>query len=300
MSNIRAFGYAGFTARDVEAWKTFGRDVLGLELSEVADDGSLVFRVDAYKRRIVIHPGEVDDIAYAGWEVADARRLDKVRAALRAHGVPFEDATTAEAAARDVVEMIRFSDPEGLALEVFYGATEMNHKPFRSPLGRPPFITGEQGLGHFVLAAKEYEKLVAFYQEVLEFKISDYNDLHLPGLPFPGHLTFFHVNPRHHSLAIGNFPVGRRMNHLMLETESMVEVGLALERAKAAGAHIFLDLGQHTNDKVVSFYVTTPSGWAVEIGWGSITIDDDIWHVTHHLEPSIWGHHFSPPPRPNH
>lgn len=299
MSDIRAFGYAGFTARNIEAWKSFGPDVLGLELSEVGKDGSLVFRADGYKRRLVIHPGDVDDIAYAGWEVADAQRLGKIRAALRAHDVPFEEATKAEAAARDVVEMIRFSDPDGLALEVFYGATELNHKPFRSPLGRPPFITGEQGLGHLVVAANDYGRLVDFYKDVLEFRISDYNDLNLPGLPFPGHLTFFHVNPRHHSLAIGNFPVGRRMNHLMLEVESMTEVGLALKRAEEAGAHIFLSLGQHTNDKVVSFYVMTPSGWSVEIGWGSITIDDDIWHVTHHPEPSIWGHQMSLPPRPN-
>ena len=57
-----------------------------------------------------------------------------------------------------------------------------------------------------------------------------------------------------------------------------------------------MDLGRHCNDQVISFYVVTPSGWAIEIGWGGLHIDDDIWHVTHHTETSIWGHNFSMPP----
>jgi len=298
MTAIRALGYVGYTATNLPAWKDFGQNVLGLQLAQEEPDGTLVFRADGYKRRIAIHPGERDDIAYAGWEVADAERLEIVRQVLREAGVPFEEASREEARARDVIAFIRLRDAEGLQTEVFYGATELNNDPFRSPLGRPGFITGQQGLGHLVLAADDYQGLTQFYREVLGFRISDYNGLTIPGLPYEAELTFFHVNPRHHSLAIGNFPVGRRFNHIMLEVESMFEVGLAYDRAKKHGAHIMLELGQHTNDKVVSFYVVTPSGWAVEIGWGSILIDDEIWHVTHHPAPSSWGHTFSPPPRP--
>jgi 2,3-dihydroxybiphenyl 1,2-dioxygenase len=300
MTAIRALGYAGYTATDLPAWKAFAQGVLGLQLGEEGPDGTLYFRADSYKRRIVIHPGETDDIAYAGWEVADAERLEAVRKMLNDAGVPFDEASREDAKARDVIAYIHFKDPEGLRIEVFYGATELNHDPFRSPLGRPGFITDQQGLGHLVLAAKDYQGQTDFYHRVLGFKISDYNGLSVPGLPFEGELTFFHVNPRHHSLALGNFPLPRKFNHLMFEVESMMEVGLAYDRAKASGAHILMELGQHTNDKVVSFYVVTPSGWSVEIGWGSITIDDEIWHVTHHPQPSAWGHKFTLPPRPGH
>lgn len=297
MSLIRALGYVGFNTAKKEAWRDFASQVLGLQVSEELDDGSLVLRADSYKRRIFLHPGGEEDIVYTGWETVDAAALQALRAQLKASGVSFEEGGSELARRRSVLELIRFRDVDGNLVEAFYGATELNHDPFRSPLGRGGFVTGEQGLGHVVYATEDYQGQVKFYHEKLGFKISDYNDLALPHFP-NGHLTFFHVNPRHHSLALGNFPLGRRFNHLMLEVESLDEVGFAHERAQAAGAHIMLSLGKHTNDKVVSFYVATPSGWSVEIGWGSIHIDDEIWHVTHHPAPSMWGHKFSPPPRP--
>ncbi|MDN7754859.1 VOC family protein [Burkholderia gladioli] len=298
MSLIRALGYVGFTASRLDAWRHFATEVLGLQLGEALEDGSLVLRADSYKRRVFLHRGDDDDLRYTGWETSNADTLEDVRARLQAQGVAFWEGGAELAKERAVLELIQFRDADGNAVEVFYGATEVNHDPFRSPVGGGSFVTGPQGLGHVVYAASDYEAQVQFYREKLDFKISDYNDLHVPGLPHAGHLTFFHVNRRHHSLALGNFPVGRRFNHLMLEVANLDDVGLAYERAKKAGAHILLDLGSHTNDHVFSFYVLTPSGWAVEIGWGGVRIDDEIWHVTHHPKPSIWGHAFNPPPRP--
>ncbi|MCO7636633.1 VOC family protein [Pseudomonas sp. S 311-6] len=297
MSLIRALGYVGFETAKQAEWKQFATDVLGLQVSEEQADGTLILRADSYKRRVFLHPGSSEDIAYAGWETVDAQALENVRRQLSAKGVPFTEGGRELAQERSVIELIRFSDADGNLIEAFYGATELNHDPFRSPVGRGPFVTGEQGLGHVVYAADDYEAQVRFYHETLGFKISDYNDLNVPGAP-AGHLTFFHVNPRHHSLALGNFPIGRRFNHLMLEVASMDDVGYAYDRARRAGAHIFIDLGRHTNDQVFSFYVLTPSGWAVEIGWDSIHIDDEIWHVTHHPAPSSWGHQVHIPPRP--
>ena len=139
-----------------------------------------------------------------------------------------------------------------------------------------------------------------FYHETLGFKISDTSDL--PDGPRvagqPPHLTFLHVNPRHHSLALCTLMMaGKHMNHFMLEAASVDDVGRAYERAKKAGAHIMMDFGRHTNDQMLSFYVRTPSGWMVEYGWGGIRIDDDAsWRITQHTHPNVWGHNFTPPP----
>ena len=75
-----------------------------------------------------------------------------------------------------------------------------------------------------------------------------------------------------------------------LETPTLDDVGFALERAQAAGTPIASSLGRHTNDRMVSFYASTPAGFEVEFGFGALEVDDAVWRVTRHDAPSIWGH----------
>jgi 2,3-dihydroxybiphenyl 1,2-dioxygenase len=294
MRGIDTLGYVGFTTQNIEAWRTFAPKVLGLQITEELEDGALVLRADQHRRRVIIHPGEAEGVSYFGWECRGPEDLENVRQALRANNVSFEDASASDAAQRAVKEMIRFRDADGLLIEAYFGPSLMVHDPFVSPVGARPFVMGEQGLGHVVLATGKYHEQIAFYEDVLSFKISDYLDLPGPNCE----AVFLHVNQRHHSLALVDMsPAHGIFHHLLLEMSSLDEVGFAYERAKEAGAHILMDLGRHVNDNMFSFYVTTPSGWSVEIGWGGILIDDDTWHVTHYPTNSSWGHTFSMPPR---
>jgi hypothetical protein len=49
-------------------------------------------------------------------------------------------------------------------------------------------------------------------------------------------------------------------------------------------------LGRHSNDRMVSFYAQTPSGFDVEYGWGGRLIDDATWTVTEIEHGTLWGH----------
>ena len=294
MSGIDTLGYIGFTARDISAWKTFAPEVLGLQIAQELEDGSLVLRADLHQRRIIIHPGERDDIAYVGWECRSSGDLNQLRDALRAAQVPFDEVERQAANDLGVREMIRFHDLDGVLIEAHYGPTLLANQPFVSPVGAHPFVTQEQGLGHLVLATGRYQQQIDFYEQVLRFKRTD--SLIIPGIN--AEAMFLRVNERHHSLAIVDMPPthGLRLHHILLEVSSLDEVGFAYTRAKAAGAHILIDLGRHVNDNMFSFYVLTPSGWSVEIGWGGIQIDDETWHVTHYPTNSSWGHEFHMPP----
>lgn len=294
MSGIDTLGYIGFTARDISAWKKFAPEVLGLQIGHELEDGTLVLRADLHQRRIIIHPGDHDDVAYVGWECRSAEDLERVRDSLRAAGVAFEEVPVEQAQGCAVREMIRFRDLDGVTIEAHYGPTLLANQPFVSPVGARPFLTQEQGLGHLVLATSRYQEQNDFYQRVLGFKRTD--SLIIPGINCEA--MFMRVNERHHSLAIVDMPPshGPRVHHILLEMNSLDEVGFAYSRAKAAGAHILIDLGRHVNDNMFSFYVLTPSGWSVEIGWGGIQIDDETWHVTHYPTNSSWGHEFRMPP----
>ena len=83
----------------------------------------------------------------------------------------------------------------------------------------------------------------------------------------------------------------KRINHFMLECNSLLDVGIGRDLCTQRGVPIGIDLGCHMNDRMVSFYLANPSGFAVEYGWGGRVIDDSVWQVEHYdTVESIWGH----------
>jgi 2,3-dihydroxybiphenyl 1,2-dioxygenase len=292
---IAALGYVGLAVTDLAAWRRFATEILGLQAVD-RSDGSIDLRMDAHAMRLRLIRGETDDVAYVGWEVRDDAALERLKGELRSRDVAVEDGTAADAALRRVAGLIRFADPEGLALEAYFGPLQRADDPFVSPLG-VRFKTGPQGLGHVVLAARDVKAQERFYRDVLGFKLSDYIHTEVvPGRPID--LTFMRCNGRHHSLALVGLPPKKKLQHLMIEVQSIDDVGRALYRCMDAGQHISLTLGRHSNDDMFSFYPLSPSGFDIEYGWAGLEVDDDTWHVLTHDTNSAWGHRYQRPPRP--
>ena len=82
----------------------------------------------------------------------------------------------------------------------------------------------------------------------------------------------------------------------MLEANSLDDVGRAYDIVKEREYPIALTLGRHTNDRMTSFYLHTPSGWLIEYGWGGLQIDDSDWEVKFYNSPKVWGHVGQSPP----
>jgi hypothetical protein len=59
---------------------------------------------------------------------------------------------------------------------------------------------------------------------------------------------------------------------------------------KQLGFQMALAVGQHTNDKELSYYAMTPSGFEWEVGWDPIVVDEETWEPTTHRGISSWGH----------
>ena len=288
MSEIARLGYLGFEVSDLAAWQAFATDVLGLEAGAPTASGALPLRMDELERRILLHEGPGDDLAYAGWEVRDEPSLRALAGRLEAAGVAVREGSAADAAERGVATLLRCADPNGNAVELFVGprvATE----PFRSSRLLSGFVTGEQGLGHFVLVTKSLRETDRFYRELLGLRLSDRIQTRLGGV-LPVDIVFLHANPRHHSLAFAEAPLPKRMHHFMLQVGSIDDVGRAYDRCLDAGVPIAQTLGRHPNDRMLSFYARTPSGFDVEYGWGAREVDDATWQVRVYGELSEWGH----------
>lgn len=290
MTSVTQLGYLGLSVRDVNEWERFAANILGLQPNGRDPDGSLFLRMDEYHHRFTVHPNGNDDLAYIGWEVATEQAMAAMAEQLRQAGVAVHAGTTAEAEARRVAGLIKFADPSGIPSEIFYGPLVTFDRPFQSVRPIAGFKTSGQGLGHFVIAVDDFDRSLTFYRDVLGMRISDF----VRFSPAPNvklNVAFFHCNPRHHTLAFWAMPQApKRLHHFMLQLNTLDDVGSTYYLCQDQQVPITMNLGKHTNDHMVSFYLRTPSGFAVEYGWGAREVDDATWQVQVHTAGSIWGH----------
>ncbi len=287
---VSSLGYAVIEAKDPAAWRSFGANVLGL-MPVDAPDGGVRFRMDDRPFRIAVVPGTEDRFIAAGWELPSTAAFDTLVKALTAAGVAVEHGTAADAADRKVRALVRCQDPSGNRLEIYHGRV-LDYAPFVSPVGVSGFVTGNMGLGHVVLPAPKVEQTRMFYKTVLGFGATD--EMRVPtGVPdHPGlALYFLHCdNPRHHSVALFEADIPGGLVHLMLEVKSFDDLGRGIDRCKQHGAPLSISLGRHSNDRMVSVYIKTPSGFDVEYGWDGWQVDWSDYVPTKSEIFSLWGH----------
>jgi 2,3-dihydroxybiphenyl 1,2-dioxygenase len=276
---VRALGYVGVETVDPDPWADFGPNVLGLEISRRGSDGSIYLRMDERCHRIAIHPGPADRLAYVGWEVPNRGSLEQACRELEATGLEPRPGTAEECELRNVRGLITFTDVVGVRVELFYGPLVLA-APFHSPRAIGGFVTGTSGslgLGHVVIGAGDLDQAERFYTEVMGFRVSDYT-----------RLVFFHCNGRHHSLGLGPDDTPGRLHHIMLEVASLDDVGRTYALVQERGIPVVIPFGRHSNDLTYSFYMRSPSGFAVEYGWGGRLVDDASWSVAQMENGSVW------------
>ncbi|MBX9824966.1 MAG: VOC family protein [Xanthobacteraceae bacterium] len=279
--DITSLGYFGVGARDLEGWRNFGTHLVGLQPIDKSRS-LLAFRMDDRKQRIVIDRSLPEGARFFGWEVENAKALEALAARLDRADVKVTREPALAADARHVAGLISFADQAGNRLEVFHGP-QLHDAPFKPGRSISGFRTGALGLGHAVLTVERIDTAMPFYTELLGFRLSDY-------ILAPFKAYFFHVNPRHHSLAL--IETGRNgMHHLMLEFFSLDDVGQAYDIAFGEENRVGVTFGRHTNDYMTSFYANTPSAFMLECGWGGREIDPAHWQPHEYpAGPSMWGH----------
>ncbi|MEL0082177.1 MAG: VOC family protein [Gammaproteobacteria bacterium] len=279
---INGLGYVGVTVVDLAEWENYATTLMGAEIVD-RDDTQLKLRIDDHYSRINVLKAEQPGVAYVGWDVGTEESLQQAIAVVEELGISWRDATEEECQDRKVLKMIKLQDPGENHIELFYGPS-CGHK-FKPSRDMGEYVTGELGLGHILFLTPNFDAIMEFYKR-MGFALSE--AIHMTALR--GYAHFLHCNQRQHSLALGAAP-HNAVGHLMLEVESMTDAGKAYDIAKYEGMNITMTMGQHVNDKVVSFYTQTPSGFDLEIGAGGLVIDPDNWTVAQYEDISFWGHH---------
>lgn len=281
---VRSLGYVRLTSPDLDAWRRFGVEFMGMMALD--SPGSVRFRIDDHPARLVVSDGEGGTEAI-GFEVDDRRALAELTGALEQRGLEVRPGSREECAERGVSGFAAFADADGNPIELYYGPLLEHSRPHMPDVSG--FVTGDMGMGHAIISVEDLDAAYELYTGVLGFR--ERNTM------AGGRVVFLGCNPRHHSFGLGKKRGPGSLMHLMVEVATLDDVGRALDRAHRMDIPMMHSLGRHTNDHMVSFYVYSPEGLAIEYGWDGLRIEEErpTYEIT---EGAFWGHRFTPPPAP--
>ena len=282
--------YLGVEVPDPSSLDSFFTDIVGLVPGAPGADGTRTWRNDDKAQRLIVSAGPANDAVLVGVEAIDEAAFEQAVAGLAATGFATTEGTAADLAARHVQRLARVDAPWGMTLEVVLGL-QRAEQPFASPLVPGGFYTHGVGFGHIALATNAFDEAVHLLVDGLGFRQSDWIELPMgPDLTIK--VAFLHANGRHHTFAFvrAPFEMPQRLHHVMLEVNQRDDVGMAFDRAWASSLPIPNGLGVHDNDRMFSFYVASPAGFAVEIGHGARTVTEDWDDNRPYDRASVWGH----------
>lgn len=288
--NQSRIGYLLIESEHLTKWREFAIDGIGMHL-EHEDGDSLALRIDAHSRRLIIRRGKAEDCTAIGIQLLSEAALTEVKNRLDHHGIEVTCGSDAEATLRGVKAFWSFTGPKGQQIEIFTDAI-LTERPLDMLCSG--FVTSDSGMGHVAITSKHPEKILGFWRDIFDARISDYIEQGIAGVTLD--ITFLRLNERHHSVAIAATrgarmdPIRTRIQHMNLLVNSREDLTSAYTRLKTLGYEMAHEIGQHPNDKEMSFYVLTPSGFEFELGWDALIVDESIWTIANYDRISIWGH----------
>ncbi|MFZ0657709.1 MAG: VOC family protein [Candidatus Binataceae bacterium] len=296
MIQVTELGYIGFGVKDLNEWKQFAVNVLGMEVIDDGESDRCYLRMDYWHHRIALHADPSDDLMYLGFRVAGGEEFREMQNQLKEAGIKFIVGSEAEASERHVLEIMKLNDPDGNPIEIFHGPHLQFAKPFHPSRGmHGRFKTGSGGVGHCIIREKDPQAAYRFYTQLgmrggVEYKIK----MGKHTVP----LIFMHCNDRDHTVAFGLASPDKRFNHLMIEVDNLDDVGLTHDIVRREKIPVNITPGKHSNDHMYSFYFRTPSGWMLEYGWGARPAT----YQSEYYSEDVYGHTpeaggFGPPPK---
>ena len=290
MKHDLELGYLGLEVPDPASLDAFFGEVIGLAAGEPVDPSGFTWRNDDRAHRVIVQPGPANDARFVGFEAADDDAFNRVIDRLRSAGFQVDEGSDDDLRSRRVERLVRTAAPWGVEVEVVLGLSRAS-SPYRSTLMPDGFVTEGVGFGHVVFATTAFEESHRFLVEGLGMAQSDWLEMELgPGLELE--VRFYHCNERHHSVALARAPfdMPQKLHHVMFEAKARDDVGGAFDRVWATDLAIANGLGRHENDGMFSFYVVSPAGFQVEVGYGGRRVIDPWRDDRRYDRISLWGH----------
>ena len=290
MQHDLQLGYLGLEVPDPPSLDVFFGETIGLVPGEPVHPAGVSWRNDDKAHRVLVQPGPANDASFVGFEASGEGVLERVADRLRSSGFVVEHGSVEDLKSRRVERLIRTRAPWGIPVEVVTGLSPAS-AAFDSDQMPSGFLTEGVGFGHVVFATMWFEESHRFLVDGLGMVQSDWLEMEL-GPDVELEVRFYHCNERHHTVALARppFEMPQKLHHIMFESNSRDDVGRAFDRAWNAGLTIAKGLGRHDNDGMFSFYVVSPAGFQVEVGYGGRRVTYPWLDNRRYDRISLWGH----------
>ncbi len=246
------------------------------------------FRLDDQECRFLLRRGPAEDVVATGWHIDDHASFEQIEARIRAHGVPVVRGSDEEAALRawnasfgspaPRASPRRSTPPADLRRTAAHARVRLRHRRLRHGTHR----------AHLHQADADPRLLQHRLRRPSDrlHRRDDQRRQTQDPLPARQRTPPLHRGGRHPRAARRPDPHPRPApqhpgRHSGRRRQSY-------QRVHELGFDMALSVGQHTNDKELSYYARTPSGFEWEVGWNPIVIDETTWEPSTHQGISVW------------
>ena len=130
MVPVTELGYIGVGISNLDEWKNFATEILGMEFASDGESDRWYLRMDYWHHRLVLHTNGSDDLEYLGFRVAGPDEFRQMQLQLAEAGIRYRVAASEEADERRVLELLKLADPGGNPVEIFHGPEIQFSRPF--------------------------------------------------------------------------------------------------------------------------------------------------------------------------
>jgi catechol 2,3-dioxygenase-like lactoylglutathione lyase family enzyme len=256
-----ALSHVGLAVEDPQAAAAYYTRTLGLAVSEALADGTIRLGWGQGFHALELTPGHGLD--HFGLELPDDAALAAFEARLRDNGV----SATREDVGGDHVPVLAFRDPDGHRVEA-HGPVDRSGEHAADPGRRPIRIH------HVTLASPAIAEQVAFYEEVLGFRVSDrMGDV----------FVWLRCNQEHHTVAVVEAEQAG-LDHYAYEIDSWASLKTWCDELAARDVPLQWGPGRHGPGNNLFVMFDDPAGNHVELSCEM----ERYWDEAATYEPRRW------------
>jgi catechol 2,3-dioxygenase-like lactoylglutathione lyase family enzyme len=292
MIAVKRISHATLETPDLERQIDYYVNIVGLVLVAQDKDRAL-FASRLGHLAIVLQRGAHARLARLAFQVAPGTELAPLVIKLSGEGIA---ATVRHDDLPGVAQVLSFADPKGTMVDVFSDA-------------RPAAAASDPGgvaplkLGHVSYQLPDIHPAIAFYQKVLGFRISDWQE---------DFFCFMRCGADHHTI---NFATSKssKLHHFAFELKDWAHVQVACDHLGRNGVPIIWGPGRHgishniftyhrnPDDLMVEFYTEMDQMTDEELGY----FEPRPWHKEFPMRPKVWDRKsaalvWGPPQGPDH
>lgn len=250
----KKLGYVALDVTDVGRSADYYEKIVGLDVVERTPNGPVFLRCSQDHHNLILYPSEEPGLKRVAWEMENAEQLELAFEHFAKAGLNPQEVSKEETQQLGQGNSFRIQDPVVGATFEFYSEIKQLAAPYQ------PTVVKIARLGHVVFNVREYEQMLKFLIETMNFKLSD----HIPHV-FAWMRCF--PNPYHHSFAIAKAERDG-LQHVNFMTTDIDDIGSAYQRMLKYDIPVVFGPGRHFPSTSIFLYFLDPDGMTIEYSFG--------------------------------